>query len=256
MTTKMKYTIKKLATLSGVSSRTLRYYDEINLLNPACIGEQGYRYYGEDELLRLQQILFYRELGFSLSDIQSILDSDDFNRLQALKSHKQALVAEQKRLNNLMTTIDNTILHLRGQITMNDKELYYGFDSKKQKQHEQYLIDEGIVSREFLDDCNKKLSQMSKEEKLEFVNAIEIIMQKLIEAIDSNISVDSDAVQALLQEHYQWLTRTWTPDNQSYLGLIELYKTPAFSAFYDERHPKLLAFMCEAMAVFAKGNFK
>lgn len=252
----MKYTVKQLATLSGVSGRTLRYYDEIGLLKPAYVGEQSYRYYGKEELLRLQQILFYRELNFSLSDIQSLLDSDDFNRLQALKSHKKLLKVEQARLNKLMVTIDKTILHLRGQITMNDKDFYYGFDSKKQKEHEQYLIDEGIVTREFLDECNEKLSNMSKSDKQDFINSIEVIMQKLIEAIDNEISVASEPVQAIIYEHYVWLTRTWKPDRQSYLGLIDLYRTPAFTAFYDERHPELLAFMLEAMKVFAGNHFK
>jgi DNA-binding transcriptional MerR regulator len=89
----MKYTVKKLAQISGVSVRTLRFYDEIDLLKPAFYGENKYRYYEEEELLMLQQILFFRELGFPLSDIQRILGSNDFDKIESLKSHKSMLKA-------------------------------------------------------------------------------------------------------------------------------------------------------------------
>ena len=80
----MPYTVNKLARLSGVSSRTLRFYDEIGLLKPAFYGENQYRYYEEEQLLMLQQILFFRELGFPLSDIQRIIECDDFNKIESL----------------------------------------------------------------------------------------------------------------------------------------------------------------------------
>src|ERR1700722_19137187 len=88
----MAYTVKKLARISGISIRTLRFYDEIGLLKPAYYGNNNYRYYEEEQLLMLQQILFYRELGFSLNDIQKIISSDDFNKIDVLISHKQVLV--------------------------------------------------------------------------------------------------------------------------------------------------------------------
>src|SRR3984885_2850855 len=126
----MAYTVKKLAKLSGVSIRTLHFYDEIELLKPAYYGENNYRYYEEEQLLMLQQILFYRELGFSLNDIQRIISSDDFNKIDALISHKQVLVGNHDRTTKLIETIDQTILHLRGKITMRDEELFVGFAHK------------------------------------------------------------------------------------------------------------------------------
>ena len=123
----MSYTVKKLAKLSGISIRTLRFYDAIGLLKPAYYGDNHYRYYSEPQILMLQQILFYRELGFSLNDIQRIISSDDFNKIDSLISHKTILVQSLDRTKKLIKTIDQTIEHLRGKITMRDEELFVGF---------------------------------------------------------------------------------------------------------------------------------
>jgi DNA-binding transcriptional MerR regulator len=87
----MEYTVKQLADLAGISRRTLHYYDEIGLLKPSMQGQNKYRYYTDQAVLRLQQILFYREMGLRLSDIRDVLDQPDFDVLQSLQSHKQAL---------------------------------------------------------------------------------------------------------------------------------------------------------------------
>lgn len=126
----MAYTVNKLAKLSGISIRTLRFYDEIDLLKPANYGANNYRYYGVEQLLMLQQILFYRELGFPLNSIKKIIVSDDFNKIEALISHKQALIHSLDRTKILIKTIDQTILHLRGQAIMRDDEIFVGFPHK------------------------------------------------------------------------------------------------------------------------------
>lgn len=126
----MSYTVKKLAKISGISIRTLRFYDEIGLLKPAYYGDNNYRYYEEEQLLMLQQILFYRELSFPLNEIQRIINSDDFNKIDALISHKQVLEQDLDRTKKLIKTIDQTIAHLRGKITMRDEELFAGFAHK------------------------------------------------------------------------------------------------------------------------------
>jgi DNA-binding transcriptional MerR regulator len=123
----MAYTVKKLANISGISIRTLRFYDEIGLLKPAFYGDNSYRYYEEEQLLMLQQILFYRELNFSLNDIQKIISSDDFNKIDALISHQKILTRNLNRTKKLIVTINQTIAHLRGETTMRDEELFTGF---------------------------------------------------------------------------------------------------------------------------------
>jgi DNA-binding transcriptional MerR regulator len=248
----MAYTVNKLARLSGASVRTLHFYDEIGLLKPAYYGENNYRYYEEEQLLLLQQILFYREFGFQLNDIQRILSSDNFNKIEALKSHKNILRKNLDQTKNLIKTIDKTIAHLRGKAKMKDEELYYGFDSQKQKEHEKYLVDKGILTQEFLNECNKKTKHWNVEEKNAFIQDIEKIMQGLIMAIEKKTSPASEEVQNLMRRHYDWLERTWTPTKESYVGLIPLYQTPEFRVFYDVRHPKLLEFIVEAMKIFSE----
>lgn len=126
----MAYTVKKLAKISGISIRCLRFYDEIGLLKPSFYGNNNYRYYEEEQILLLQQILFYRELGFSLNDIRKIISSDDFNKIDALISHKQVLLGSLDRTKQLIKTVEQTILHLRGEISMRNEELFAGFAHK------------------------------------------------------------------------------------------------------------------------------
>src|SRR5215470_2381237 len=114
----MAYTVKKVAAMSGVSVRTLHFYDEKGLLKPAYYGANGYRFYEEAQLLTLQQILFYRELGFELKQISRILGRADFERLKALESHRKILLKKLDRSRQLIETIDKTIAHLKGKKNM------------------------------------------------------------------------------------------------------------------------------------------
>lgn len=248
----MVYTVKKLAKHSGVSIRTLRFYDEINLLKPAYYGGNNYRYYEEEQLLMLQQILFYRELGFSLNDIQGIINGDDFNKVNALISHRHDLEQGLDRTKKLIETIDKTIEHLRGKIKMESEEFYYGFDSEIQRSHEKNLVKKGIVTQEFIDECNVRVNNWSNKEKNEFIQDIERIINEIIDAINHNKLPSDKKVQDLMKEHYEWLRRSWNPTKEKYLGLIELYKTPEFRQFYDSRHPKLLDFFVDAMKVYSE----
>src|SRR5688572_13095458 len=108
----MAYSVKQLAKLSGVTVRTLHFYDEIGLLKPAYHGANGYRYYEEEQLLTLQQIRFYRELGFELKLIQDLLGRSDFDRAAALKTHRQRLQGDLQRTEELIQTIDDTLAHI------------------------------------------------------------------------------------------------------------------------------------------------
>lgn len=127
----MAYTIKEIANLAGVTTRTLRYYDEIGLLAPADTGDNGYRYYNLDSLLRLQQILFFRELDVPLKDIQLIMSGPDFNLLRALEEHRASLKDRARRLDRLIDTVDQTIATLKGEFIMTAKDYFEGFDEAR-----------------------------------------------------------------------------------------------------------------------------
>ena len=123
----MAYTVKQVAAMSGVSVRTLHFYDETGLLEPAYHGANGYRFYEEPQLLTLQQILFYRELGFELKQIKRILGRADFEKVAALQSHRKVLQKNLAKTRRLIETIDKTIQHLKGTKKMKSKEMFVGF---------------------------------------------------------------------------------------------------------------------------------
>jgi len=123
----MAYTVKQVAAMSGASVRALHFYDETGLLKPAYNGANGYRFYEEPQLLTLQQILFYRELGFELKQIKRILGRADFEKVAALQSHRKVLQKSLVRTRMLIETIDKTIQHLKGTRKMKNEEMFAGF---------------------------------------------------------------------------------------------------------------------------------
>jgi DNA-binding transcriptional MerR regulator len=127
------FTVKQLSDLTGVTGRTLRYYDSIGLLTPSRIGENGYRYYNEGDLLRLQQVLFYREMDVPLAAICDIMSQPGFDVLAALQSHKHALAGRLQTLQGLIFTVDQTILHLKGKHSMKPVQLFDGLRERQQK---------------------------------------------------------------------------------------------------------------------------
>lgn len=248
----MAYTVKKVAKISGISIRTLRFYDEIGLLKPAYYGDNNYRYYEEEQLLILQQILFYRELGFALNDVQRIIHSDYFNKLDALISHKKILEQRQDQTQQLIKTIHKTIEHLRGQYEMKHEELYYGFESEKQKKYENDLVAKGIVSKDFMDEFKKKTTIWSEKDKAAFIQQGKDINAALITAIHKGLPPSSEDVQAIIKRHHVWVG--WRPTKEKYIALGQLYLTPEFKIFFEKQHPNLLDFMVEAMKVFAENE--
>jgi len=252
----MAYTVKKLAQLSGVSIRTLHFYDEIDLLKPAYYGENNYRYYEEEQLLMLQQILFYRELDLPLNEIQKILASDEFDKIKALKSHKIILEANLDRTSRLIETIDKTIKHLRGEKMVKLDEIFKGFSEEKQKIYENFLIEQG-VNPSVIKEVNSKIKNWTKDEWLANKKEADEIYAKLAESIDQGLSPESPQVQALIDAHYKMTTKFWIPNKESFIGLSEFYKShPDFEKYYDAIHPQLLEFLSAAMKIYAEEKLR
>lgn len=255
----MAYTVKELAKISGVSVRTLHYYDEIGLLKPLSKGANRYRYYEEQQLLHLQQILFFKELGFALSDIKKLLSQDDFDNIKALSTHRKILKDEIVRKNNLIATIDKTIGHLGKEATMSDKELYNGFDKAKQKEYEQYLINRfGDKMKNILHASKTKTANWSKDDWDNCNQEWDSICKDLATLLEKNMAIDASEVQNTIQRHHKWLP--WTGQactREAYAGLGQGYSGFEWkSAFikYDAHHPRLANFMSEAMEFYANKN--
>lgn len=252
----MTYTASELAKIAKVSVRTLHWYDKVGLLKPILRGDNNYRYYEEPQLLRLQQILFFKELGFSLSDIQNLLSQNDFDNIGALLAHRKILENEIARKNALIDTIDKTINHLRGKESMKDEELYYGFDSNRQKEYEQYLVRyKGLAAEDLLMQSKKRTAKWDKDEWDNVKNEGDRMHKALASAIDRGLKPDSDEVQVIIAEHYLMTTRFYDCSKEVYIGLTDLYREhPDFRKFFDVYHPQMIEFIGAAMRYYAEKN--
>jgi len=249
----MAYTVKNLARLSGVSVRTLHFYDETGLLKPAYHGANGYRYYEEEQLLMLQQILFFRELGFELKRIGKIIGSNNFDKIVALRSHRQVLEKDGRRIRKLLNTIDQTIEHLKGKKKMKDQAMYNGFSKEKQAEYEKELIGRfGEKARANIAESHRKVKNWTKTDWEKSGREFDQICKELVKLKQNQLQTSSDEVQTLVRRHYQWLKRFWTPNRESYAGHSQFIVESDLRKAYDAYHPELADFLAAGMKVFAK----
>jgi DNA-binding transcriptional MerR regulator len=250
------YTVKQVAKLSGVSVRTLHHYDEIGLLKPDSVGANGYRYYGRDELLRLQQILFHRELGFPLDQIRQVLDAPDFDRVAALKAHRTKLEAAARRNRRLVKTIDETLAALQGATTMDDKGIYKGFPPEKQAEYEAWLVDRyGDGMRERIEESKRKLATIPSAEIEAMGQEGKSVEDDLVKAFGQALPADSAAVQALMKRHHAWVSHAWSrpAPAEAFANLGRMYLDhPDMKARYEGKAAGLTEWLAEAMRVFAE----
>jgi DNA-binding transcriptional MerR regulator len=202
------YTVKQVARLSGVTVRTLHHYDQVGLLKPAQVGENGYRYYGREELLRLQQILFHRELELPLEAIADVLDRPGFDRLGALKQHRKTLSTKAARYRKLIQTLDRTLAALEGEHEMKDEDLYQGFAPEKQAAYEAELVDRfGDQARASIEASKTALKSWSKAEWGRSGQEYAEVEAGMGKALADGMPADSEPVQALIRRHHAWVGR-------------------------------------------------
>jgi MerR family transcriptional regulator, thiopeptide resistance regulator len=247
----MTYTVKQLATLAGVSVRTLHYYDQIGLLNPESVGDNGYRYYGEAALLRLQQILFYRELDLRLEQIKQIVVSPDFDILSALRAHRKGLAGRAERLERLIQTVDDTIMHLKGAQTMSNKQLFEAFSDEQQEQYAREA--EQKYDPEIVRASNRKWKSYSEKDKKRIAEEGNAAYMAILAAMPEGAA--SPAAQEGVELWRRHMDFFWTPDLDQLLGLAEMYGTdPRFKANFDKINPHLAEFMLEAVSAYVKNH--
>lgn len=251
-----RHTVKQVARLSGVSVRTLHYYDEIGLLTPGDVGANGYRYYDRPELLRLQQILFYRDLGMPLADIAKTIDDPAFDKVEALQDHRRHLESELDRHHHLIRTIDETIEELRGETTMTESNPFKGFSPEKQQAYEKELVDNhGDYAKEHIAESKKRVGKMSPEQMDAIKAEGHEINKALVLRIEAGDEPVSSAVQALITRQHAWVSNFWTPNKEAYIGLGSQYtQHPDFRAFYDAYDKRLVDFLSAAMKIYAEVN--
>lgn len=246
----MEYTVQKLGRMAGISPRTLRYYDEIGLLKPRRINSSGYRIYGESEVNRLQQILFYRELGVSLDGIKNMVTAPSFDGAKALREHHEKLLEKREQLNLLIANVEKTIAMTEGRITMSDKEKFQGFkqslleeNEKKYGKEIREKYGESTIAK-----SNEKFMNMTEEQYNEVTHLAETILQKLNEAMKTN-DPTSEIAMEVAKLHKKWLCYYWDSySKEAHAGLAQMYvDDERFTAYYDKDQPGAAIFLRDAI---------
>ncbi|MEA3337738.1 MAG: MerR family transcriptional regulator [Chloroflexota bacterium] len=243
------YTVRRLASLAGISVRTLHHYDHIGLLKPSDRTAAGYRLYAEEDLLRLQQVLFFKELDMPLAEIRDILDSPGFDRVEALDHHRQLLQQRMVRLNRLLNTIDKTINKLtEDTMTLTDEELYEGFSREQIERYKREAQER--YDPELVQESQRRVSEMSRDQWKATQQESEDVARALADLADQDPAAPE--VQALIVRHHAWIEVFYPCSADVYRGLGMLYvQNEEFRAFYDKYRPGLADFMQAAMTVYA-----
>jgi DNA-binding transcriptional MerR regulator len=251
--TMQNYTVKKLADLAGVSRRTLHHYDEIGLLKPTIQGSNHYRYYDEQAALRLQQILFYRELGLSLAEIQLILEQPGFDMLQALQAHKDELQKRVARLNRLIATVDKTILHVKGELKMSNQEIFGGFSEEQQEEYAEQARERW--DPKLVDQSMKLWKSYSLEKKQQVLDEGKAVYVDILGLMEKGQEPGSPEVQACLVRWHQHMRYFYEPSWATLRGLGQMYaQDPQFRANYEKMHPDLPDFLNAAIQIYTEGK--
>lgn len=253
----MEYSINKLSRMAGISTRTLRYYDEIGLLKPARVSSSQYRIYGEQEVDTLQQILFFRALGVSLEDIKKALGDPSFDREAALQSHLSTLTAKKAELERLIANVQKTIGALKGETKMRDDEKFEGLKKTLVEENEANYGKEirAAYGDAVVDASNQKLKGMSAAQYAEAEALSQELNELLKKAVEEGDPAGESAQMACAR-HKQWLLHFW-PDGMytkvAHMGLGEMYcEDERFRAYYDAIAPGCAELLRDALRIYTR----
>lgn len=253
----MEYTVQKLSKLAGVSTRTLRYYDEVAILKPARVNSSGYRIYGEAEVNKLQQILFYKELGLSLEEIKEIVTLPQFDPAKALKEHREKLLARREQLDLLIANVDKTLAHAEGRMKMSDKEKFEGFKQELIEDNEKKYGKEirEKYGEETVKKSNEKVKGMTQQEYDEVTSLSEEIKAMLGEAFKTGDPA-GELAQKAAELHKKWISYYWSKySKEAHAGVARMYvEDERFKAYYDEKQPGTAAFLRDAILIYTGFN--
>lgn len=240
------YTVRQVADLAGVTPRTLHHYDSIGLLKPSSVGGNGYRYYGEEALLRLQQILVYRELGMDLDHIGRLMGKKDFSVVRALEAHRTALARRIERLQRLVTTVDRTIATQKGETTMRDEELFAGLTAQEKEYAEEALEK---WDPEVVKESNRRYTRLSEAEKKALKDEQASVHADWARLIGTDPG--SLAARAMVERWRNSIAFFYTPTVEGLVGLARMYNDdPRFRAVYDRVDPRLAAYIRDCVEAY------
>ncbi len=240
------YTVKQLSNLAGITVRTLHHYDAVGLLKPSRTGANGYRYYGERAVLRLQQILFYREMDLDLLQIKRILDDGSFDLETALHAHRQSLQEKIDRLQILIHTVDSTIKHLKGEEEMSQEKIFEGFNPEKQKEYEEKATQ---LWGSRVTESTERWNSYGEQKQQAILQEGKAIYADILAVMP--LGPESPQVQACLARWHQHLRYFYEPTLEVLRGLGALYQeNPDFNATFTAMHPDLPGFLSQAIGCY------
>ncbi len=241
------FTVKQLSTIAGITKRTLRYYDQIDLLKPTLVGENGYRYYGQDALLILQQILLFRAMDMPLDQIRTMIQREGFDALAALHNHRQELHRRINKMERMIATVDNTILFLEGKNTMSDKQLFEAFNDEQQAEYEKEAMQ--MYDPEIVKASARKWKAYSAEDKKRIADEGNAVYTGFLKAMP--LGPASGEAQACVERWRKHMDYFWTPNPTQLVALAEGYQSdPRFKQNFDAIDPGLAGFVHEAVKIY------
>ncbi|NJC72493.1 MerR family transcriptional regulator [Planosporangium thailandense] len=245
----MEWSIQDIARLAGTTSRTLRHYDQLGLLVPSRVGGNGYRYYDEECLVRLQRILLLRQLGLGLPAIAEVLDGQR-DTVAALRTHLALLEQERDRIARQIASVRTTLRKTEEGEPLMAEEVLDGFDHTR---YEQEVTERW--GREAYERGDRWWRSLSDAEKKAFQQQHLDIARDYGRAHQAGAHVDSDEVQDIVRRHVDWLSVTMNPTKEYVIGLGEMYVAdPRYTANYDRHGEGVAAFVRDAMKVYAERN--
>lgn len=253
----MIYTIGELAELASISTRTLRYYDEIGLVTPKTINQAGHRLYGQAEVDLLQQVMFYRALRVDLKTIQDVLHDPDVSIVATLTTQYEALKAEHQRIEKLLITLEQTLQSHKGERVMTDEEKFEAF--KKQVVSENDAQYGAETRKAYGDDIvqasQAKMMGMDEPTYQEFQALdAQLTHDLLLAAVQTqNVKSAEAKAKALVMRHRDWLLYTWTTYTpEAHCGLADMYLADErFTDYYNASIPGGTQFLHDAIHTWA-----
>jgi len=249
----MMYYIKELSKLAGVSTRTIRHYDDIGLLKPAYLTEAGYRVYTNNEILLLQQIMLYKEMAMKLSDIKLVISNPIFDVKDALYNHLDSLIINKERTEKMIKTVENTIYNMESGETMSDNSKFEGFKKELIVENEKMYGKEMVEKYEdqFVKDSYKKFKKMSKYE-YEQTKLLEIRLNNTIKDALLLGDPSSDKAQLACKLHKEWIMKYWPSySKEAHLGLVEMYNSDdRFKSYYEKIGEGATKLLLDAMIIY------
>ncbi|MCA1012440.1 MerR family transcriptional regulator [Halobacillus halophilus] len=247
------YKVKEVARLAGISVRTLHHYHEIGLLSPSEVKSNGYRYYSEKEITRLQQILFFREMDFSLAKIKKILDDPDFDQEKALRRHKKILLEKSRRLERIILSVDQTLQSLKGGNQMTNHERFQPFD-KSQIEQQQKMYEQEVKERwgdtEAYQESKRRTKAYSEEDWKTIQEEGAEIDRQIIGRMEQG--PDDLDVQRLIGEKRKHISKYFYDCQlEIFRGLADMYVSdPRFTKNINQLQPGYAEFLQKAMHIY------